>query len=359
MSYFTDYKRQMMGHSRYFEPPPPHDYPVDFRRNNFEGAFHHQQHQPAAYTDLPSRFSNNYGHGPAVGAHMHGSYDNLMFHHHQQHQQQQQHMRRSRESYQHETTASPAASPYYYHNNNANNTTAAAAASPMMNQYYPTNEPSYRKETSPYHHHWMGTNAAAAAAGASTGYVNNSQYYPPTVNYGSSSPYYPTPPPSASPAGNFYPSSKSDHRLPNYDYDYYSKKKNADAAQSTEQNQGYYNGDSNPATRPGMYSPKMDYHVGHPTPPDVESQQTATEQRNSPASSESSSYQKSRESSDGRDEAEKTTTASDSGAEKTEQEFYSKRSESTGMKTIFWNISTINFLSYVAHTYFPQLFRCR
>lgn len=319
MSYFTDYKRQMMGHNRYFEAPP-HDYPVDFRRNNFEGAFHHQNHSNTSYNELPSRFSSNYGHGPAVvGSHMHGSYDNLMFH--QNHHHMSTVARRSRESYQQESNP-PAAPPYYYHNTNA--------GSPIMNQYYHPNE-SYRKDSAaaiPPYHHWM----ANGPAGVPPAY-NNSQYYPPSVNYGNSSPYYPTPPPSASPAGNFYPS-KSDHRLPNYDYDYYNKEKNPETP-SNDHNQGYstpYISESNnPASRT-IYSPKMEYQVSHPSPDveasnrnHLESQRTPSEQMDSPSSSESDNYQKTKDSTR-TVEVERSTDNSSSSHHST----FFKKSESTG-----------------------------
>lgn len=333
MSYFTDYKRQMMGHSRYFDATP-HDYPVDFRRNNFEGAFHHQHHTSnTPYNELPARFSNNYGHGPAVGSHMPGSYDNLMFHQQQHHIAAAAAARRSRETYQnHETT--PAAAPYYYHNNSS-----SSANSPMMNQYYHANE-SYRKDSaSPYHHHHWMTNGAAGA----TGGYNNSQYYPPSVNYGSSSPYYPTPPPSASPAGTFYPKQQQGdhHRVPSsYEYDYYNKEKSAEASSNDHNNHGYFNSESSPASRP-MFSPKMDYQVGHLTPTDVETSNrkhyesqrtTATEQMASPALSEpDNNFSNSKDATTTRSDESGETSENSSirQMEKIDSTFF-KKSEATG-----------------------------
>lgn len=314
----------MMGHNRYFEPPPPspHDYAVDFRRTNFEGAFHHQLHPNTPYNDLPARFSNSYGHGAAVGSHLHNSYDNLMF---QQQQNHHHHMsavaRRSRESYQHES--SPVAAPYYYHNN---------AGNPMMNSYYAPNE-SYRKDStaapSPAYQHWMANNA---------GGFTNSQYYPPSINYGNSTPYYPTPPPSASPAGSFHPS-KNDHRLPNYDYDYYNKEKNLETP-SMDQNQGYassYN-ESNPASRT-MFSPKMDYQLNHSTPEADDSKHyethVSTERMKSPTLSESDNYRKTKDALRNIEVEKSTTSNNDSNSshlqemEKFDPQFF-KKSESTG-----------------------------
>lgn len=317
----------MMGHNRYFEPPSPspHDYAVDFRRNNFEGAFHHQHHPNTPYNELPARFSNSYG--PAVGSHLHSSYENLMYQQQQQHHQMSAAARRTRESYQHESN--PATAPYYYHNGTNN------AGSPMMNSYYAPNE-SYRKDStasaSPAYHHWMANNGGA-------GNFTNSQYYPPSMSYGNSTPYYPTPPPSASPAGNFHPS-KNDHRLPSYEYDYYNKEKTQEIP-ANDHNQGYapsYN-ESIPANRP-LFSPKMDYHINHTTPEveggdrkHFESQHISTEQMKSPTSSESDNYRKTKE--PDRDiECEKPTLSNtDSSShhplEKFDSTFF-KKSDSTG-----------------------------